>query len=206
MLGERLPRIGPRVFARLCLAFLLLVSVISGAVPLGSASGQHLCAMACCAGKPPHEAGSCMMNACEATAFHQAKAPTRDDPICDPRASASGHAGMETAVRVEVDTDTHGLSSVDEFDFTTGKQSATGTRGATSIAAAALSKPCPPECGGATCRTTSKNTRYDSPAPGFGERPRPLSLASLRHSTLSGRVKLQPLCKQLQPRAPPQSS
>lgn len=45
--------------ARIILAAALVVVVLAGAVPPGSFASSHECGMACCAGKPAHEAGSC---------------------------------------------------------------------------------------------------------------------------------------------------
>lgn len=45
--------------ARIVLAVLIALVVLAGAVPPGAFASSQECAMACCAGKAPHMAGSC---------------------------------------------------------------------------------------------------------------------------------------------------
>ena len=46
---------------RIVVAVFLVVALLSGIAPFKSASAGNFCTMACCAGLPPHAAGSCHM-------------------------------------------------------------------------------------------------------------------------------------------------
>jgi hypothetical protein len=199
-------RYGPRFWARICLAALLLVSVLSNAIPLGSASGHHLCMKDCCAGKPPHEAGSCMMNACETNPLPQKEITKPDDPICDSHAAVPKHAGMLPAGMGEDKVNAQHQASVNEFDFATDDRSTANPTNTPSIESATFSKPCPPDCGSATFSSTNQNKRHDSAALSFAERPRPPSVNALPDASFLRRIKLEVLCRQSQPRAPPKIS
>lgn len=52
--------------ARGLLALTLLLTLITGNIAWSSAASGPLCTLACCAGRAPHVAGSCMNGACEA--------------------------------------------------------------------------------------------------------------------------------------------
>src|SRR4051794_28814909 len=45
---------------------LLIAGFISTAAPIASVSAGNTCALACCAGRAPHPAGSCMDGTCQA--------------------------------------------------------------------------------------------------------------------------------------------
>jgi hypothetical protein len=182
---------------------LLLVSVLSNLAPLSSASGNHICALACCAGKPPHEAGSCMTNACGTELPLQKEVVPDDDPICDPR-NASAHAGMQMGETAKDQHASRQQAIVTEFDFTASDQLKGGPGSAPSIEAATFSKPCPPDCGGAaTSSSGGRNKRYDSRALSFTELPRPPSVNTLLHFLSSQYSKLELICRQSPPRGPP---
>ena len=66
--------------ARVVLGVVLLFACLSSVVPLASVSAGSMCRLACCAGKAPHAAGSCMGSSClavlpkhPASAWDQAK-------------------------------------------------------------------------------------------------------------------------------------
>jgi hypothetical protein len=197
---------GPRFWTRLCLAALLLVSVLSSAIPLGSASGHHLCTMACCVGKSPHEAGSCMINACETKPLPQKETTKPDDPICDAHAAVPRHAGMQLDGMEEDKVSSQPRVSVNEFDFATDDRSTANPTNTPSIESATFSKPCPLDCGSATFSSANQSKRRDSAALSFAERPRPPSVNALPGTPFLRRIKLEVLCRQLQPRAPPKIS
>src|SRR5690242_12680598 len=52
-------RLTPTLVARIIIATALTLTLLSSIIQPGLASSHHLCTMACCLGKPPHEAGSC---------------------------------------------------------------------------------------------------------------------------------------------------
>ena len=53
------------IAARAFLAVTLLLTLVAGSIAWPAAASGPVCTMACCAGKAPHAAGSCMHGACE---------------------------------------------------------------------------------------------------------------------------------------------
>ena len=53
------------IAARAMLAVMLLLMLVAGSIVWPASASGPLCAMACCAGKAPHAAGSCMHGSCE---------------------------------------------------------------------------------------------------------------------------------------------
>lgn len=51
--------------ARALLAMTLLLTLVAGSVVWPAAAGGPLCTLACCAGRAPHAAGSCMDGSCD---------------------------------------------------------------------------------------------------------------------------------------------
>lgn len=198
-------RLFTRSVARLGLVAMVGVSVLSGAIPIASASSSHLCAMACCAGKAPHEAGSCMGGACHAKVVARKTAPEAD-PLCNPHLAAEKqHKGMQMP---KVSTDSTGEDTavqVNEFSFTSDESSPGQQPETPGITSGTFTKPCPPDCGATTLSSTTQPRPRDSVALSYAERPRPPSAGFLLGTSLTSTKTLETLRRQSQPRAPPAS-
>jgi hypothetical protein len=62
----QLSRMRSRRTGGVLLALLLMAAFISTLAPIASVSAGNACALACCAGRAPHAAGSCMNGTCHA--------------------------------------------------------------------------------------------------------------------------------------------
>jgi hypothetical protein len=139
------------IAARFVIALVLLCALLASGLTLPEASAGHLCAMACCIGKAPHEAGSCMHESCEVVVEIQ---PVEEaEPLCG--AHVSSHKDLETPVvnksLAPTDSSSH---------HTTSKHKERGT------SIKAVTKPCPPDCKAGGLGYSSLKRQNDSPANG----------------------------------------
>lgn len=182
----------------------LLISVLSSAVPLSSATGSHLCTMACCAAKPPHEAGTCIMLACEIKPSSSRKQKRKTgDPMCGSNMPSADRSDIQMAEMATEQSPSSDRLSIAEFDFSHTDSSQEGESGSPSIAAAAFTTPCPPDCGGATCSFTTQNRTRHLAALGFAARPRPPALIQKLRSSNRRSFAVAILCRKSSPRGPP---
>src|SRR6266849_4998525 len=77
--------------ARAILGAILMLGLLSGSLPFASVSSAPVCKLACCVGRPPHAAGSCMSGSCHtglvlhpATSNHAYEHIRKDraEPLC----------------------------------------------------------------------------------------------------------------------------
>ncbi len=131
-----------RVLVALAIASLLL-SIVS---PFSTASSTKLCSMACCLGKAPHVAGSCVHESCENPPL-QARAIEAKEHLCgeelltQPRPAVK--RGLSTRVRSTL----------------AAKRRAIPVSPPSSVAN--FRKPCPPDCGTAICSSPNQRRSRD---------------------------------------------
>ncbi len=117
------------------LALVLIAGFFLTLMPLASVSAGNLCALACCAGRAPHAAGSCMNETCHAAIKLQKKSrrvavePT--ERLCGSNARPLAFVTRIGSRRVELDNPT-------------------------SLQSLMARRPCLPDCGG--CATSSAST------------------------------------------------
>src|SRR5947207_8718754 len=99
MFSRDLKRVDALLAARAILAVMLLLSLLSGCFAFALASSAPLCRLACCAGRPPHAADSCLGGSCHAV-IAGAKTKTRralqqqSDRLCGLSGVASRRTGL----------------------------------------------------------------------------------------------------------------
>src|SRR5678815_2336058 len=119
------------IAARFVIALVLLCALLASGVTLPEASAGHLCAMACCTGKAPHEAGSCMHESCDIVVEIQ---PVEEaEPLCGAHVSSHNDLKPPVVNKSLVSTDFSG-------HLTTREHGEPGTY------IHAIRKPCPPDC------------------------------------------------------------
>lgn len=171
--------------ARLLCALTLLLAFLSAGIPLGASSAASTCELACCAGRAPHAAGSCMNGSCHADLLKHHKSSrfisNRADQLCGaPRRIETKNSALIRPAQ---------------------KSSRTNSDG-TSLSLASLARPCQPECGGCSSSFTNSNQQRHS-ATIAHKRPRPpldVRLADLAYR--SSQI-LDALARQCAPRGPP---
>jgi hypothetical protein len=133
---------GLQLFARGLLSLTLLLTLVAGNIVLPAAASGPLCTLACCAGRAPHAAGSCMQGSCASGAedshksHHHSDEPQANDSAADvPPEFAGLTAGA------------HGsdLNNVPTIEAEPSSQLENPT--SPHLSAAAASKPCAADCG-----------------------------------------------------------
>lgn len=168
------------------LALMLLVGFLSNIVPLASVSAGSRCTLECCAGKPPHAAGSCMDGACEAHLLTHSAAKRKqvkrdlDDQFC----GVSHAVRLKNLARMRPNRAPRQVGSYQPR-----------------ASAAAFVKPCQADCGGSAAGFGNSNRNSAV----IADRVRPRDPTAI-HLSDFGRHRTQlldALCRQCAPRGPP---
>jgi hypothetical protein len=193
---------GVRV-ARVILGAILLLSILWANLPTAALASGPMCNLACCAGKAPHAAGSCMNGSCHAFLKGRAKSPKihlhlpvhESEQLCGlPRKTTRnsvvllrGSAAPTVAASSERSRGSHSPDTA-------------------SVSTSTLGKPCRRDCGTGTFTSSSQSRARDSGAVSYADKPRPPSTARHEHSSFSRAQALDALCRRSRPRGPPISS
>ena len=196
--------------ARVICAAMLLLAFVSASVPLVTfaATSANSCALACCAGKAPHAAGSCEHGSCHAALPWLRESSKHRQRVSQPTEQLCGvPRGLEiksVARRDQVSSKTakkniralpYGRAS-DTNQFTDTKQP--------KLATASLTMPCQPECGGCLAGFSNSSQR-NTAVIDHGLRLRPLAkLLPARRDDSSPGI-LDALSEHWAPRGPPLS-
>lgn len=184
--------------ARVILGASLLLSILSVNIPTAVVASGPMCTLACCAGRAPHAAGSCMNGSCHAflngrvktSHIHRELPVQQSEQLCGlPRTIA------RTTARLLSSSST--LTVGDHF-----KQSGE----AASLSTGMLGKPCQQDCGAGTLSSSGQSRPRDTGAISYADKPRPPSTARHDHSSFSRAQALDTLCRRSRPRGPPISS
>lgn len=186
----------PRMLAALMLALALL----SGLAPFSASSSSlsHPCAMACCAGKPPHEAGTCASAiACHlnpSTVKEGLESRTVDETSDGAMAQHQHHHEMMSVPEAAHHKEHHPAPADDARN---------GSRQGAIVAVSVLSSGCRQDCGAGVFSSSGESRQRDPASLAYAVQPRPPCRSRL---TLSGRnlaSALDMLRGKLIPRAPP---
>ncbi len=161
--------------ARVILGAALLLSILLINIPFAVFAEGPTCNLACCAGRPPHAAGSCMDGSCHASLGKRAKtrhahveAHLQGEQLCGLSQIKFNPARLlaTRAITIEASTDAsrHDPPSTDRA----------------SISTSVLTKPCQSDCSSCAMGFTSSNRHRNSAALTHAERPRPPSEAGLQ--------------------------
>jgi hypothetical protein len=159
--------------ARIFLAVLLLLVLLSSVVPFSSLA-SHRCQMACCLGKPPHAEGSCSV------AF----------PSDENREAAEDRGEEHSAHHQAQHSSAHRSSS---------KESAQTA----SVASQVLTTPCSPECACAAAASTRSPRPREMADVSAATPARPPTAAPFRKDYARTLLPSAARRRQIRPRAPP---
>jgi hypothetical protein len=184
--------------ARIFLAVMLTLVLLAGVAPLSSLSSSHECSMACCAGKPPHMAGSCSV------AFdteEEAGAPDEANDEHSAHAHMTHTSGATTAARTIRSTKHHERAKSSSAHHST---SGTASKRAASITSqATVTTPCSPECAAAATASVQLRRPRDAFALTAATMPRPSATRSFAGYRAAPLLKSAESARLSQPRAPP---
>jgi hypothetical protein len=183
--------------ARAFLATLILGSLLAATIPFAAASSGAMCALACCAGRPPHAAGSCMHGSCQAAIpnHHGVSTESGSDRVTHP---------IHTPIVEKLCSlsSTSRRAIVTQINLRSNKPTANATV-RMHFSAAALVKPCQPNCGGGASGSGTFHRQKDSVVVAHGTRPRPPTDLRLFSFARHGAQNLDALCRESAPRGPP---
>jgi hypothetical protein len=182
-----------RNLARLSLAGILLAGVFAGTFPLATIASGPMCMLACCAGRVPHTASSCMNGSCHAFLSKQAnrkrarsKAATQEQ-WCGVSRIALAHALSSRHVRrVQVSVNEH-VSPEAQLSSST------------------ITKPCQPDCGTSGSGFASSYRHRNVAVLAYSQQPRPPSAVRQLDARVALARTLNALRRHCAPRPPPVS-
>jgi len=189
--------------ARVLLGSTLLLSILWANIPSAAVASGPMCTLACCAGRAPHAAGSCMNGSCHAfLAGHNQTPHIHNTPIqpAEPlcglspvRKNASRLLFTQTvATEPSRDSDSnysHGTSKIDANHA--------------SVSTGTLTKPCQPDCGAGTFSSTNQRRPRESATHSLTDRVRPASNPGLLVAANTFIYAREAIRWQVSPRAPP---
>jgi hypothetical protein len=209
----------PGFLRRIIVAVVLMLALLSGVVPFSSASAGHLCTMECCAGLPPHAAGSCHMSMSSHGKSRESEPEQDLNKHCGLRQADNGAIeGSDVDAGVMGMTDsTHSHLDLDDVTIDASDHCNTESRSedlssashddspqSASIATQFFSKPCPQECGAGALSSGVRRSR-DSVGIAYHARSRPPA-PGRKYQHFDGNFLVpSKYYKQLRPRGPPGS-
>jgi hypothetical protein len=198
-LQKRRPSLGTAIFVlRATLAISLLAVLLGAGWILPAAASGPMCTLACCAGRAPHAAGSCMQGSCETeSSDHHAHHQQSQSEFSDASSPFPGVvAGAHGSNMENVPT----VDASDSREVT--RQNSSGVP---AFSTAALVKPCESGCGaGATITITGKKTRDGATNSSVNHKPTSSSLR-LKQISLDARTLQVGFGQNHIPRGPPTS-
>ncbi|HEX8652956.1 MAG TPA: hypothetical protein VF708_19225 [Pyrinomonadaceae bacterium] len=196
---------------RFVVAAILMLALLSGLAPSSASSSSSspstLCTMACCAGKPPHEAGSCAsVIACHVNLKTGSKRPRLESTTID---GTGGESTPHHHVMMHVPDVP--LSDAASYGHLQGKahhpshhdahQNAPGRKRV--VTATILSGGCRQDCGAGVFSSSGEGRQRDPAHLSHAGQPRPFSKARPSLSERNLDRTLNVLRGKLIPRAPP---
>lgn len=186
--------------ARVILGSALLLSILSANIPFSVFASGPMCNLACCAGRAPHVAGSCMSGSCHIS-LNGRKRHIHLEPTIELGERLCGLQGIKlNSARLLVTE----AGTIDVRSDRSPRTSRNASEQA-SLSTTALTKPCQSDCGSCGSSFTNSNRRRNAAALTHAARPRPPTLSS--QPGVSSLVILTRAAerKQSRPRGPPLS-
>jgi len=198
------------IWRRSLLAATLIVSLLSALVPLAAASSVHLCTMACCAGKAPHEAGSCSSGLMKSAP----KVIQEPEVLCGLHLqsaaypTATRHASLKVIEAADNPDsgDSGGHDAGPDARANSSESTSSKVPGSSRLAAPAMTSPCATDCA-ATCSVgyVRQPRPRERAAVAWAGHARPPSSCHLLRRSASSTATLRGHYQQPRPRGPPTS-
>jgi hypothetical protein len=179
------------------LAALVLSSFLLASFPISTRASGPLCKLACCSGRAPHAAGSCMSGSCHSglnlskPSSHSHHKLPASEPICGvtqvTKSSSSKWARVTTRARKSY---SHDRAAADRE----------------SLSSTAISKPCRPDCGSCASGSMNSSRSRSAAARANGIEPRPPLNTQLADVETNSIRNLTASDQQHVPRGPPSFS
>jgi hypothetical protein len=192
--------------SRALLGSAVLLSILSANVPATLVASGLVCNLACCAGRAPHAAGSCMGGSCHAfLGTHKQKSHIHPGTGIEPVEHLCGLSRLKINSRrmPVIETATVEFSS-DGYSAHSRGQSTNGP-GQISVSSTALTKPCQSECGSCVPGFASSKRQRNAAALSYADRARPPSGVKISGVDHRRTRQLSARCRRDAPRGPPSS-
>jgi hypothetical protein len=193
----RPPKLSCTAAARILSAAMLALALLAGVMPSGAlSSDQQTCQMSCCAGKPPHNSGSC------SKAFaDEPQAQAHVETVSEEHAHTNGmHGASAEIVEAAPECGTTAQPSKSEPKSSSRDEK----NAARSITAHALTTPCSPECAAASASAYGQVRRPRNAAVLVARnRLRPSTHTAISEHITKLQVSSAVTGRQSSPRAPP---
>ena len=175
---------------------MLALVVLAGVVPFSSLSSSHECGMACCAGKPPHLAGSCSTRLGNE---EQAETPAQSN---EEHSAHSTHTHSSGATfKTTATPKRRGAAKPSSTHHPASGREATRTASVSSQAM--LAAPCSPACAAATLPYSQVRRPRNPASLAVVTRPRPPTLSFIVHHLFQLLPESAERRSLSRPRAPP---
>jgi hypothetical protein len=191
--------------ARVILGATILLSILWANIPTAALASGPMCNLACCAGRAPHAAGSCMNGSCHA--FLNApskKAHLHHEATTEQGEELCGLSRLKMKFGRLPIVKTVTVNSVSESDGAAPSRTSSAAQQA-SLSTTALTKPCQSDCGSCVSGFTSSNRQRNAAALAYADRPRPPSGVGLGNADYAPTQILSAMCRRGVPRGPPSS-
>lgn len=172
--------------ARMALAAILLAGLLGSLLPLETLASGQMCTLACCAGRAPHAAGSCMDGSCH---------------VSLKKASKQNHPSQRKQLAEQlcgVTRLTRRLSSNKTVQLSPIKKESQQAQ----LSSTTMSRPCLPNCGSCGSGSAASDFRNHA-AIARHQRSRRLAAAGFTDIFFAVLLTLTTLVRQGAPRAPP---
>ena len=173
-----------------------MTAFLTSSLPLTTIASGPMCTLACCAGRAPHAAGSCMNGSCHANALTRSKSAHIHRELL--ASHSERMCGLpRLTMRLNMSVRPPGAA------VRPGQTRENNTAYKASVSATNLGKPCQADCGSCASGFTSPSRKRSVAALAYATQSRPPSNVRLADVEDSLTRKLTALCRQCAPRAPP---
>jgi hypothetical protein len=185
--------------ARVLVGSVVLLSILAVNVPLAVFASGPMCTLACCAGRAPHAAGSCMDGSCHASFGRQTRKVHSHH-------EATGH-GEQLCGLSRLKSIGSSLLAIDTITIVASPERSPNARpDQTHFSPTVFTKPCQTDCGSCGTSFTKPNRQRNATALAHVNRPRPLSRTVLHKLAPGLTRKLDSHGRLGAPRGPPSVS
>lgn len=188
--------------ARTILAALLPITLLWGVVSVTTIANSSTCTLACCAGRAPHAAGTCMNGSCQVGLTSHGKASHLHRQV-----SVQPSERLCGVVRItERTTATMERESTMRASGRSSEQKRASDTPKAGTVSPAIGKRCQPDCCAGTLGSSSQSRPRESCASSYSDKPRPPTAGRLAYSPFNLAKTLDALCRRSRPRGPPITS
>jgi hypothetical protein len=185
--------------AKVLVGSAVLLSILAVNLPLAVLASGPMCTLACCAGRAPHAAGSCMDGSCHVSFGRQTRKVHSHH-------EATGH-GEQLCGLSRLRSIGSSLLAIDTITIVARpERSPNAPSDQTHVSPPVFTKPCQPDCGSCGPSFTKTNRQRNAVALAYANRPRPPSGITLHKRDRGLARKLDSHSRLGAPRGPPSVS